>query len=390
MTISKCEVCNNTNLDPVLDLGNHPLCGDLLKIGCKEICKEYRIEILLCANCLTTHQKYQVPKEILFHYEYHHRSRMTPSVLLGMRDLVQTLTTRIGDMSGKKVLDVGCNDGSLLDFFAEKGAITVGVEPTSAAKDSKHKTLNEFFDHKSAKALSQEFGTFDIITFTNVFAHIEDLNGVLENIKILLHDNSILIIENHYLGSVVNKNQFDTFYHEHPRTYSLRSFEFIAKKLGRNVSNVEFLSRYGGNIRVTIDKKQAVKSLASEASFEVSLQKMESEIHIWVDKFNEKLLTFNNRYGPIIGKAFPGRAAILVKMLGLTDNNLKEVYEIKGSKKVGHYIPGTKIPILPEKDLFMMQPQPEIIMNLAWHIPDEVRKNLKANGINSKVFDIKE
>ena len=119
MTISKCEVCNNTNLDPVLDLGNHPLCGDLLKIGCKEICKEYRIEILLCANCLTTHQKYQVPKEILFHYDYHHRSRMTPSVLLGMRDLVQTLTTRIGDMSGKKVLDVGCNDGSLLDFFAE-------------------------------------------------------------------------------------------------------------------------------------------------------------------------------------------------------------------------------------------------------------------------------
>ena len=71
MTISKCEVCNNTNLDPVLDLGNHPLCGDLLKIGCKEICKEYRIEILLCANCLTTHQKYQVPKEVLFHEQTH-------------------------------------------------------------------------------------------------------------------------------------------------------------------------------------------------------------------------------------------------------------------------------------------------------------------------------
>ena len=364
MTISRCEVCDSTNLETVIDLGNHPLCGDLLKIGSSEICKEYKIEILLCANCLTAHQKYQVPKELLFHYDYHHRSRMTPSVLIGMKDLVQTLTTRNGDISGKKVLDVGCNDGSLLDFFAEKGAITVGIEPTSAAKDSKHHTLNEFFDYKSAEALSQEFGTFDIITFTNVFAHIEDLDGLLENIKILLHDKSILVIENHYLGAVLNKNQFDTFYHEHPRTYSLRSFEFIAKKLGRNVSNVEFLSRYGGNIRVTIDKKRAVNFLTLEAGFEVSLKKMQSEINIWVEKFSEKLSILNKRYGPIVGKAFPGRAAILVKMLGLTDKNLKEVFEITGSKKVGHYIPGTKIPILPEKDLFMMQPQPEIIMNI--------------------------
>ena len=213
---------------------------------------------------------------------------------------------------------------------------------------------------------------------------------MLENLKILLNDNSILVIENHYLGSILTNNQFDVFYHEHPRTYSLRSFEFIAKKLGRNVSNFEFLNRDGGGIRVIIDKQKAVKSLVSEANFELPLKKMQSEVNTWVETFSEKLLEINNRYGPIVGKAFPGRAAVLIKMLGLNENNLKATYEIKGSKKVGYYIPGTKIPILPEKDLFMMQPQPEIILNLAWHIPGEVRKNLKANGINSKVFDIKE
>ena len=163
--------------------------------------------------------------------------------------------------------------------------------------------MNEFSNRpKKCKALSQEFGTFDIVTFTNVLENIEDLNGVLENIKILLYDNSTLVIENHYLGAILHKNQFDTFYHEHPRTYSL-AFEFIAKKLGRNVSKVEFLSRYGGNIRVTIDKKRAVKSLQSEADFEVSLKKMQSEINIWIETFSEKLLGFNNSIGPIVGNS---------------------------------------------------------------------------------------
>ena len=120
MTISRYEVCNNTKPETVIDLGNHPLCGDLLKIGNTEICKDYQIEILLCANCLNARQKYQVPKEVLLHYDYHHRSRMTSSVLIGMKHLVQTLTTRNGDMSGKKVLDAGCNDGSLLDFSRRK------------------------------------------------------------------------------------------------------------------------------------------------------------------------------------------------------------------------------------------------------------------------------
>ena len=69
----------------------------------------------------------------------------------------------------------------------------------------------------------------DLICFTNVFAHIENLNELLKNLKALINKDTVLIIENHYLGSILKKNQFDTFYHEHPRTYSLKSFSFIAK-----------------------------------------------------------------------------------------------------------------------------------------------------------------
>ena len=287
------------------------------------------------------------------------------------------------------MLDIGCNDGSLLDYFAKKGATTVGVEPTRAALESKHRTLNSFFDNETSEVLLKEFGSFDVITFTNVFAHIENLNDLIKNLTPLLNDKSVLIIENHYMGEILNKNQFDTFYHEHPRTYSLRSFEFIAQKFNRNVSSYEFLSRYGGNIRVVISKKQGVESLTEEDYFEGRFQEMQHSIISWRDEMKSKISTLNNQFGPIVGKAFPGRAAILIKMLGLSEENLSCVYEITGSKKTGYYVPGTRIKIKPEKELFDLKNKPEVILNLAWHIPNEVRDNLQKNGIHSKVIDIK-
>lgn len=388
-SISTCEVCGKADLRTVLKLGNHPLCGDLIKVGNSKRCQEYPIEILFCPVCITAHQKYQVPKEKLFHEEYQYRARMTPSVLSGMESLVESVADQLGALDGKRVLDVGCNDGSLLDYFASKGAITVGVEPTKAALESKHRTLNSFFDKETSEALSTEFGCFDVITFTNVFAHIENLDGLLDNLIPLLNDETVLVIENHYMGEILKRNQFDTFYHEHPRTYSLRSFEFIARKLNRNVSHYEFLSRYGGNIRVTIDKNPSVTSLASEDLFEDRFEEMQVAISNWCDETKSKIDSLNERVGPIVGKAFPGRAAILIKILGLSEKNLACVYEITGSKKTGYYVPGTRIEIKPEKELFGLEKAPQYILNLAWHIPNEVRDNLRKNGIESEVIDIK-
>src|ERR1041384_412396 len=90
----------------------------------------------------------------------------------------------------------------------------------------------------------------DVITFTNVFAHIEHLDNVLRALKRLMAEQTVVVIENHYLGAVLDGNQFDTFYHEHCRTYSYTSFVHIAESLGVRLLKVDFPSRYGGNIRV--------------------------------------------------------------------------------------------------------------------------------------------
>lgn len=386
--ISKCEVCGASDLESVLDLGLHPLCDDLVPFGSDRKCKEYPIEILFCANCNTAHQRYPVPKRALFTKEYHYRARMTGSVLVGMADLVESCEHRIGNLAGKCVLDIGCNDGSLLNFFADKGCTTIGIEPTGAASDSRHRTINAFFELETAKQVLEEVGTPDIITFTNVFAHIEDLQELLANLKLLIGKNTLVVIENHYLGDILKRGQFDSFYHEHPRTYSLKSFEFIAGSLGMNILGAEFVSRYGGNIRVFLGHGASEKSEVDESRFGIAIQAMQADLRQWKDLTRRMIDDYVAENGKLRAKAFPGRAAILVKLLGLSEEQISAVYEIKGSMKVGHFVPGTRIPILPEADLFRLD-KTKPILNLAWHIPLEVRANLESHGYVGKVIDVK-
>ena len=145
----------------------------------------------------------------------------------------------------------------LCSIYLKKNAITIGVEPTNACLSAKknHHIYNDFFSEKIAKKIKSKFRKIDFIIFTNVFAHINNLEKLLNNLRILTTANTRIVIENHYLGAVLNKKQFDTFYHEHPRTYSLNSFYKIAKLLDMYVDQFEFPKRYGGNIRVIFSKE---------------------------------------------------------------------------------------------------------------------------------------
>ena len=148
----------------------------------------------------------------------------------------------------------------MLNIFKKEGAKTIAVEPTNAINEGArvHKKFHNYFTKKVVKEILQIFGKVDFITFTNVFAHINDLKRLIENLKILISKETIIIIENHYLGSVLAKKQFDTFYSEHLRTYSLNSFVFIAKSLNMFINYFEFPARYGGNIRVFLSRKSNI------------------------------------------------------------------------------------------------------------------------------------
>ncbi len=392
--ISGCEVCGGKALETLLDLGAHPLCDDLIEIGDPRQSQEYPIELSFCSTCRTVHQNWQIPKKLLFPTTYHYRARHTADVISGMRTLVQRCEAELGSLKGITALDIGCNDGSLLSIMAEHGCKTIGIEPTGAASDARaagHLVYEDYLTPDVADALVATHGKPDVITFTNVFAHIENLPDVLASLRALLGKDTLLVIENHYLGAVLDRHQFDTFYHEHPRTYSKTSFDHIARSLELQIVATEFPSRYGGNIRVLMRSAAQTEGqvgIPGEEDFATRLRAMQQSIPRWRKAKRQTLDAMVAQHGPLPAKAFPGRAAILIKLLDLDHTMVSAVYEKPGSMKIGHYVPGTRIPIVSDED-FAARPNVDApLLNFAWHISAEIHNYMRKSGFTGEIVDI--
>jgi len=171
----------------------------------------------------------------------------------------------------------------------------------------------------------------------------------------------------------------------------------MASTLETQLSDVEFPSRYGGNIRVFMgsslnNSQDSIGDLKNlelrEEKYFDNFSSLRKNVESWREVKKCFLQEQFKKYGKLRAKAFPGRAAILVKLLGLDENLISAVYEKPGSLKIGHYLPGTRIPIHSDEDLFSLPDQTIPLINLAWHIPVEIRNYLIKHGYAGEVIDI--
>ena len=385
--IDTCEVCLSKLEGPELDFGYQPLC-DELKTSPKEslLVTKYHQNIILCQICFTAHQKYQVPKKELFKPNYHYRASLTKDVLNGMEELAKSCSKYKNLNEKSVVLDIGCNDGSLLSIFKNKYKVkTIGVDPTDAINDALDLDLKikNYFSSDTIEKINEKFNKVDVITFTNVFAHIEDLKSLLINLKKIISDETIIIIENHYLGSIIEQNQFDTFYHEHPRTYSIKSFDYISNQLDVGILDILFPRRYGGNIRVIMSKqsKKKEENILKDNFILSDFQKIQAYYESWnadSKRIIEDLISSGSEFN---GKSLPGRGVMLINSLDISKSFMPKVFEQNFSPKVGNYVPGTDIYIDKDENL-----NGDNLIIWSWHVIDEIISYLKKIDFKGSIW----
>lgn len=394
--IANCQICNSNKLHTILDLGHQPLCDSLLtKEMLNKSEKTYPLRMVWCQNCSGVQIDYCVSGEEVYHPNYPYRSGITKELAEYQENMALSLVEKLGLTNKDLVVDVGSNDGTLLKGFKKAGVKTLGVEPTNIAKIANKagiKTIQAFFDINTSKNIKKKYGTASLVITTNTFAHMQTLGDFIMGAYNLLKDDGVFINETHYLLDVIRGGQFDTIYHEHLRTYSLRSLIGLFNQYDFTVTDVERGDRYGGNIRVyaTKGKGRAVSPQVKE------LLKLEKEFGLgqletftkFADRvkkarlqFMDFLIKMKKTGKHIVGNSCPGRCSTLLNYYGVDKELLPYLAEQPTSLKLNMYLPGKHIPVVNNQRL--IDEQPDYVVLLAWHYAKPIMEQLKARGLKS-------
>lgn len=397
--ISCCQVCGSKNLKQVIDLGHHAPCDSLLwPKDLDQPERVYPLRFIVCADCSLAQIDHVVPADVLFFPDYPYRSGITQTLVEKLSRTATSTLSRFKLPAGSLVIDIGSNDGTVLQAFKTNGMKVLGVEATNIARianESGIETIQGFFDEATADRILQSHGRAKAMTATNVFAHVASLGSIMRGVTKLLDDGGVFVTESHYLVDLLETVQYDSIYHEHLRYYTMKSIQALFQQYGFSVVDVERIDNYGGSIRVF-----AVKGAGHPVAAAVGeLMTLEESLGVYgmepyrrfaarVQKAKEDLLALvlqlKSQGKTVVGIGCPGRSATLVNYTGLGPDLMPYIAEQSTSLKLGLFLPGKHVPIVDEKRMF--DEQPEYAIMLSWHYAKPIIAKLRQRGLKSKII----
>lgn len=385
----KCRICENPDLKKVISLGKSPLANNLL--SAEDLSKNeelFPLEIMYCSKCHLCHLSYVVPPEKMFK-KYLYVTSTTDTFKQHFEEMADKITKYFNLTNNSLVVDVGSNDGLLLKKFRERGVRVVGVESAEniceIARSEGIETLNGFFNENLAEEIVKMRGKAEIITANNVFAHVGNIKEFTRNVKTLLKDNGVFVIEVQYILDMIQKLTFDNIYHEHLSYFSILSLNEFFKKQDMGIFKIEHIDSHGGSIRVFIQKSTGKypkdnsvnEFLEKEKLFGLDnfkvYQEFGEKLNDIRDKIRKFILKAKEEGKRIIGYGAPAKATTLLNFYNINNQFIDFIVE-DNPLKHGKIVPGVRIPIKNKEDL--NQNNPDYIFILAWNFAEEIiRKN---------------
>jgi len=382
-TMPTCHICQSKKLHKIHSLGPIPLANSFLKpdqLGVTE--PYYPLDVCFCSNCGLVQLAQVIAPGILFK-DYAYLTGTSEPMKAHFAKLAESTIQRFSLTEGDLVLDIGSNDGTLLENFQRHGMRVLGVEPaTNVAKLASLRgveTLDDFFDESLARRICLDRGQPRAILGTNVLAHVADLEGFLRGVNHLLANDGVFVIEVPYLVDMLSRVEFDTIYHEHLRYFAVRPLIALFSKFSMGIVDVERVNVHGGSLRVYVQK--FIHSLPSSVT---ELLNLETEAKVDsletyrkfaedVSRVKEDLLSLlkalKNQGAKIAGYGAPAKGNILLNYCKIGTDILDYISDTTPFKQ-GCYTPGMHIPVFPESHFHELPPDYALL--LAWNYADAI------------------
>jgi hypothetical protein len=394
-TVEHCRICGNKDLKRVLDLGVQALTGIFPKTRDQKVATG-PLELVQCTArdgrsiCGLLQLRHSCDLSELYGDDYGYRSGLNGSMVSHLGEIVAGNLAKISLKKDDIVLDIGSNDGTLLSFYPAASCVRVGIDPT-AKKFGKYyapgiQRIPEFF---SADLFKKHFGgrRAKIVTSIAMFYDLEDPVRFASEVFQILEDDGLWVFEQSYMPLMLERNAYDTVCHEHLEYYCASQVEWVLNMTGFRVLSVDINATNGGSFCV-----RAVKQNSSYPPSPLLWQKLLDEEKaltangsIAFSDFEKNILRHRNELTAAIrkilakGKKIFGYGAstkgnVILQYCGLTEKEIPFIAEVN-EDKFGSFTPGTRIPIISEKEARALKP--DYFLVLPWHFKENIMKREK-------------
>ncbi|MEO5372891.1 MAG: class I SAM-dependent methyltransferase [Alphaproteobacteria bacterium] len=382
--MTACILCGAAEIEVFLDLGGTALANKFLTADALTDAEPaFPLRVGLCYRCGHVQLADRVPPGAMFE-DYLYMSSVSETLTAHLHGLARVVTERQGLTTADLVVDIGANDGTLLDGFRRLGTRVLGVDPARnlapLAATRGVEVVTAFFGEATAQRILASHGPARAITMTNTFPHIPDLRDLLRGIDVLLAADGIFVIEAHYCLDMFAQGAFDTIYHEHVSYWALGPMMTLFDRYGFEVRRVEHLPIHHGQLRVFVGRRSGggvdgtvetvlaaeraagIPGIAACRAFADAAHGLRNQVR--------RFLAEQAAVGHVVGAyGAPAKGNTLLTFFGLGPAEVCWIAD-RSPLKQGRYTPGTHIPVVaPERILADM---PDYLLLLAWNFADEI------------------